>query len=173
MSNHVHLLMTPDSVEAASDTMQVVNQRYAQFRNRQHSSSGKLFEQRFHSEPVKDASHLMFCVLYINGNPHGAGLSNSANYQWSTHALHSGHKSRVISDDMIAYDSWYASLGASKRERAEQYKSHFVSYRAGKVDADHLESALRMEPKPAKGRPVRPDGSCAAETNHKYGEKAQ
>ena len=49
MTNHVHLLLTPSTPEAASLLMKHLGQRYVQYVNRTHGRSGTLWEGRFRS----------------------------------------------------------------------------------------------------------------------------
>ena len=90
MVNHIHLLLTPPTVEAASACMKRVNQRFAQIRNSERQGSGKLFEKRFFSAPIKNEKHLALTVMYIEANPYRAALRDSSNYPWSSRAIHSG-----------------------------------------------------------------------------------
>jgi putative transposase len=173
MSNHVHLLITPPTIEAASNMMQRVNQRYAQIRNQKHRGSGKLFEQRFESEPVENERHLAYCVLYINANPYAASMPNMKNYRWSTQSLHCGQQGSDISEGFITHDHWYSALGENPIDRAASYHEIFENYLAGKLDSgfveqEYAERTTRMEPRRAGWPPRRPDGTSAREAFAKY-----
>lgn len=175
MGNHVHLLMTPSTVAAASKMMQRVNQRYSQYRNLKYQATGKLFEQRFESEPVESDRHLAFFVLYINANPHAANMPNSHEFRWSSQALHCGGAERYTMRELITYDSWYLGLGATMSERTSEYRKVFANYLLGRsasvyAEQRFIDQALLMEPKSSVHRPTRPDGSRAQEQNAKYAE---
>ena len=75
MTNHIHLLITPPTVEAMSFCMKITLQRHAQRRNTNRGASGKLFEQRFDSEPVTDTRQLAATQMYIEANPIRAGIA--------------------------------------------------------------------------------------------------
>jgi putative transposase len=49
MTNHVHLLLTPQEVDGASLLMKHLGQRYVQYVNRTYRRSGTLWEGRFRS----------------------------------------------------------------------------------------------------------------------------
>ncbi len=65
MTNHVHLLLTPQKTESASLMMKHLGQRYVQYFNRKYERSGTLWEGRFKSQALLDETALMtdFCVL--------------------------------------------------------------------------------------------------------------
>ena len=49
MTNHVHLVVTPECDTSLADTMKRTNQLYAQYVNRMHRRSGHLWQDRFFS----------------------------------------------------------------------------------------------------------------------------
>lgn len=171
MANHVHILMTPPSVEAVSKTMKRLNQRYAQIRNEHYGGSGKLFEQSFYSEPVLSERHQAYCTLYINANPHRAGVRNPLAYPWSTDAIHRGCLQRHgIPKGMIVPDAWYSSLGRTQWERQTAYSRLFSSYLLGEVGDEFLRHPRPKEDHNSGGRlPRRPNGQSAAETLLDFG----
>lgn len=164
MRNHIHLLLTPPSVDSASACMKRVNQRYAQIRNQRRGGSGKLFEQRFFSDPIKDDRHLAFCTLYINANPYRANLPNYQNYLWSTQALHLGRSDKArIPSGLVTFSEWYLGLGKSSEERAWEYGRCFENYLLGLADPDYQLRVSKLEPATQRA-PKRPDGSRASES---------
>jgi putative transposase len=166
MLNHVHLLLTPATVEGASRLAKRVNQRYAQIRNQERGGSGKLFEQSFESVPIEDDAHLAHAVMYIDANPHRAGCRDAWTYDWSTYALHAGDPGAArIPGDLITLDPWYRSLGGSPRERAETYREAFRAYLSM---ASELDEPIWEPQGIARGRLLRPDGTSAAEPGDFY-----
>ena len=86
MPNHVHLLLTPDSVEAASLLMKRLEQRHAQFINRFNKRTGALYEGRFRSSVVEDGDYVFNCYRYIELNPVRAHLAgHPSEYSWSSY----------------------------------------------------------------------------------------
>ena len=49
MTNHVHLLISPERAESPGRLMKALGQRYVQYVNRQNRHSGSLWEGRFRS----------------------------------------------------------------------------------------------------------------------------
>jgi putative transposase len=54
MSNHVHLLLSPDADDSVSTMMQRLGRRYVWYFNRRHARTGTLWEGRFRSSLVDE-----------------------------------------------------------------------------------------------------------------------
>lgn len=86
MTNHVHLLVTPQRVGGVSAMMQHLGRRYVQYFNHRWCRSGTLWEGRFKSCIVQDRDYLLQCYRYIELNPVRAGMvDDPAEYRWSSH----------------------------------------------------------------------------------------
>jgi putative transposase len=91
MGNHVHLLMTPASVDGCINLMRDLGQRYVQYFNRHHGRTGTLWEGRFRSSLVESSMYVLACYRYIELNPVRAAMVKSAcAHRWSSHAANSG-----------------------------------------------------------------------------------
>src|SRR5262249_18822371 len=122
MTNHVHLLLTPGTRDAASSLMKHVGQRYSQHINRSRNRSGTLWEGRFHSSIVGGATYLLNCHRYIELNPVRAGMVRSPDeYPWSSyHANALGHPSLFLIPHPV-----FDALGDTLRQRSEAYRTLF------------------------------------------------
>lgn len=168
LSNHVHLLQTPPSVDAASKCVKSFSQRYAQIRNDQRSSSGKLFEQRFYSKPVRDDAQLAMTVCYIDANPVTGGLvANAIDYPYSTYAIHAGEPERcALPLDTWTPSPWYLGLGRSATAREAAYRECFAVYLETKQWPEHQSEFAHIEElsfRPYTRRLLRPDGTRASD----------
>ena len=86
MTNHVHLLLTPPTADAAGKLMKALGQRYVQYINRTYRRSGTLWEGRFRSCLTQEESYLLTCQRYIELNPVRAGMvEHPAEYLWSSY----------------------------------------------------------------------------------------
>jgi len=86
MTNHVHLLVTPRTVNSIARTMQSVGARYVRYVNRSLSRSGTLWEGRYRACLVERDEHLLAACRYIDLNPVRAGLVRHAGeYRWSSY----------------------------------------------------------------------------------------
>ncbi|MBK6741514.1 MAG: transposase [Hydrogenophilales bacterium] len=74
MTNHVHLLVTPETPEGPSRLMQSVGRRYVQYINRTYKRTGTLWEGRIKSSVVQEAHYFLLCSRYIELNSVRAGM---------------------------------------------------------------------------------------------------
>ena len=131
MTNHVHLLMTPQSHEAISRTIQHVGRKYVMYVNRTYRKSGTLWEGRHKGCLVADDDYLLACMRYIELNPVRAGMvEHPGDYRWSSFRQNStGSPGKLLTPHWL-----YQSLGLDKDRRAEAYRALFQ--RA--IDPDRL-----------------------------------
>ncbi|MDZ7828278.1 MAG: transposase [Halofilum sp. (in: g-proteobacteria)] len=88
MTNHVHLLATPERPDGISRMMQHLGRLYVRYFNHQYGRSGTLWEGRFKSCLVQDSEYLLHCYRYIELNPVRAGMvSDPADYRWSSYRV--------------------------------------------------------------------------------------
>ena len=86
MTNHVHLLVTPDSEDSLSKAMQSVGRRYVQYFNHTYQRTGTLWEGRYKSTLIQSSRYLLTCMRYIELNPVRADMvGHPADYPWSSY----------------------------------------------------------------------------------------
>lgn len=131
MTNHVHLVVTPSSVQDLSKFVACFARDYAQRRNRKRCSSGKLFEERFKAKPIKSEEQMAITTAYIELNPVLAGLCQDAQeYRWSTFRRHAGLPSlEPLIGKLWTPSSWFLSLGREPSERSASFVDWFEHYR--------------------------------------------
>ncbi|MDQ3032455.1 MAG: transposase [Myxococcota bacterium] len=175
MTNHVHLVATPLSVEMLSACMHRVGQQYAVFRNQRRGASGKLFQERYRCKPVLDETYLARLVPYVELNPERAGMVDDlAHYRWSTFALHTGRAEQsIVPPSLWTPSPWWMSLGANASERAERHLELIAACRRGgaaALDAADVQEIAEHElaSAPYARRLLRPDGSRAAEETARF-----
>ena len=124
MTNHVHLLLTPSTLQACALLMRNLGQRYVQYFNRRYERSGTLWEGRYHSCLVDSAPYTIACHRYIERNPVRAGMVPSAgDYRWSSHHGNAGR----ASNRLLTAHSEYLALAADDASRHAAYESLFVT----------------------------------------------
>lgn len=122
MTNHVHLLVTPENNGGLSRFMQALGRRYVRWFNDRHGRSGTLWEGRFRSTVIAADRYLLACMRYIELNPVRAGLSAApAEYRWSSNAHHVGH----AVDPLITDHALFWALGNTPFERQSAYQLLF------------------------------------------------
>jgi putative transposase len=122
MTNHVHLLLTPQGKTSASGLMQSLGRRYVQYVNRIYKRSGTLWEGRFKASLVNAEEYLLLCQRYIELNPVRAGMVRDPGaYPWSSYRGHGlGERNELIHDHEL-----YLALGTRPEERQRAYRELF------------------------------------------------
>ncbi len=158
MTNHGHMVATPPALPSLADLMRGTLQPYAQKRNRERQSSGKLFEQRFRSFPIRSDGQLARTIAYVGLNPERARVCAAADYQWTTYRLHAGGSEPVLGR-LWTPSPWYLGLGSSPWERSAAYL-RWIEHERG---ADGGPASADLEDPVVAGAPriLRPDGSRA------------
>lgn len=122
MSNHVHLLLTPDVARACACLMRDLGRRYVRYFNRRYERSGTLWEGRFRSCIAQSARYVVACYRYIESNPVRAGMvDRAAAYRWSSHAANSGMRG----DPLVTPHTEYLALSAGDEARHAAYRGLF------------------------------------------------
>lgn len=112
MTNHVHLLLTPDTPKSCAQLMQRLGQCYVQTFNMAHGRSGTLWEGRFHSCLVPTENYVLACHRYIELNPVRAGMVRSPEqYPWSSFAANAAGRE----DPLITRHAALKALGPAYR----------------------------------------------------------
>jgi putative transposase len=122
MTNHVHLLMTPDSRESISRTIQYLGRYYVTYINSEYGKSGTLWEGRHKGCVIDSAHYMLTCMRYIELNPVRAGMvAAPIDYRWSSYAANAAG----CSDAVITPHPDYLSLGRLPDDRQYAYRELF------------------------------------------------
>ena len=120
MTNHVHLLLTPEDADGVSLLMKHLGQHYVQHVNQLYGRTGTLWEGRFKSCLAQSQTYVLACYRYIEMNPLRAGMvTHPGNYRWSSYAANADG----ASTGMLTPHSEYLALGTSDATRREAYRS--------------------------------------------------
>lgn len=119
MTNHVHVLMTPQAPDSVSRCMQYLGRRYVRYFNHRYQRTGTLFEGRFRSSIVQTSHYLLACQCYIELNPVRAGIvDDPIDYAWSSYSAHAFD----VSPKMWVPHPEYLALGGTSASRQEAYR---------------------------------------------------
>jgi putative transposase len=122
MTNHVHLLLTPQVAGACTALMRDLGQRYVHYFNHRHERTGTLWEGRFRSCIVQSARYVLGCYRYIESNPVRARMvDHPTGYLWSSYAVNSGMRS----DPLVTAHPEYLALAADVEARQAAYRALF------------------------------------------------
>lgn len=122
MTNHVHLLMTPQNKGSISKVMQTLGRYYVQYFNYVYKRTGTLWEGRYKAALLDSEAYLLTCYRYIELNPVRAGMvEHPSDYPWSSYHCNAlGHKDKIVTPHVL-----YQSLASSNEKRIKIYKSLF------------------------------------------------
>ena len=122
MTNHVHLLVTPQVELASSLMMQYIGRHYVHYFNYKYRRAGTLWEGRYHSNLLQQEHYLLACQRYIELNPVRAKMvADPADYKWSSYRSNAlGVKSEMLTPHPV-----YMSLGRTKASRLLNYRALF------------------------------------------------
>ena len=119
MTNHVHLLLTPQLEKGLARTMQSLGSRYARYFNKAYDRSGTLFEGRYRASLIESDSYLLACYRYVELNPVRAGLvGDPARYLHSSYRCHAFGQA----DALVAFHAVYEDLGVNAAARCRAYR---------------------------------------------------
>ena len=139
MSNHVHLLVTPQTQEACGLLMKHLAQHYVQYVNRTHGRTGTLWEGRFRSCVAASERYVLACYRYIELNPVRAGIvSRPDEYRWSSFRANA----RGEGDGLLDPHPAYLALSERDAPRQRQYRGLFDSALDPRL-IDEIRSATR------------------------------
>ena len=124
MTNHVHLLLTPEESDGVSRLLQSLGRYYVRYVNHTHGRSGTLWEGRYKSTLVDSEKYFLTVSRYIELNPVRAQMvGHPAEYPWSSYQKNAIGK--VV--ELITPHPCYRSLGKTDEERQIAYEALFES----------------------------------------------
>ena len=122
MTNHVHLLLTPERADSCGRLFKRLGVLHTQYTNRRYGRTGTLWEGRFRSCLVQSEQYLIACQRYIELNPVRAGIvSHPGAYAWSSYRANA----EGVQDFLIVPHRDYLCLGRDHNERRYEYRRLF------------------------------------------------
>lgn len=125
MTNHVHLLVTPQEEHSIGKAMQMLGRYYVQYYNHTYQRTGTLWEGRYKATLIDSEAYLLTCMRYIELNPVRAGMvAHPSEYPWSSyHCNAQGQPNGLITPQLE-----YRRLGKTDDERQAAYRQLFKSH---------------------------------------------
>ncbi len=170
MSNHFHLLATPQTEDALPQMMQAVGRRYVRHFNDSQGRSGTLWEGRYKSTLIQTDRYLLACMVYIDLNPVRAGMvAEPGNYAWSSYRHYAGLRNDKLvtphplfwelGNTPFAREAAYADLvraGITAEQQGDLTRSALSGWALGEPDfvAELQKRTERRVSKTQAGRPI-------------------
>ena len=123
MTNHVHLLVTPQAENSISKMMQTIGRYYVQYFNYNYRRTGTLWEGRYKAALIDTERYLLTCMRYIELNPvRATGMAeHPSEYPWSSYRHNGlGHSDKLVTPHIL-----YQRLGITKTDRRLVYRQLF------------------------------------------------
>ena len=124
MTNHVHLIVVPNSDQSLARGLGETHRRYTRFINFREGWRGYLWQGRFASVPL-DEPHLMAALRYVEHNPVAAKLVRHAeDYPWSSAKAHvTGQPDALLSPHPLREQlrDWAAFLASAEDPTTTQH----------------------------------------------------
>ena len=122
MTNHIHILATPEKKNSISLMMQYIGRFYVPYINHTYGSSGTIWEGRYKASMIHDEEYLLTCMRYIELNPVRADMVKTPGaYRWSTYRANG----RGEANQRVQPHSLYLALGRTRKRRQEAYQALF------------------------------------------------
>jgi len=122
MTNHVHLLVTPDDAAGPSKLMQALGRYYVRYINSRYTRTGTLWEGRFKACMIDSDRYFLTVSRYIELNPVRAVMvDHPAEYNWSSYRANAlGYHSKLLTPHAV-----YLALGSNPIARCSRYERLF------------------------------------------------
>lgn len=138
MSNHYHLLVTPQSGKEVPHFMQCLGRHFAGYYNSLNERTGTVWDGKYFASQIENDYYMLACYRYIELNPVRAGIVRTPDqYHWSSyHSNANGMNSRVL----VPHAS-YQALGDCQFTRIRAYRELF-KHELAKEDLQQIRSSL-------------------------------
>ncbi len=169
MTNHFHLLATPQTDTGLPQLMQAVGRSYVRYFNDSQRRTGSLWEGRYRSTLIETDRYLLACMAYIDLNPvRAAMVAEPLDYAWSSHGFYVGARSdKLVTPHALFWDlantpfgreAAYADLvraGIRVEQQVALTQSALAGWALGEADfvADLQKRTERRVNKTKAGRP--------------------
>ena len=169
MSNHFHLLATPETAEGIPQMMQAVGRRYVRNFNLRQARTGTLWEGRYKSTLIQAERYLLACMVYMDLNPVRRAWSR---IRPTTRGRATSITSAGARDKLGTPHPLYWELGntpfAATQAYAELVRQGFPQDAAAGADGLGL-ARLGAGRARLRGRPAAADGTAASEPRSQAG----
>lgn len=137
MTNHVHLLITPQAEDSLSKAMQMLGRYYVQYYNYTYQRTGTLWEGRYKATLIDSEAYLLTCMRYIELNPVRANMVvHPSDYPWSSYLYNAlGNVNELVSPHLE-----YMRLGKTVEARQAAYRQLF-KYHIAESSMDEIREA--------------------------------
>lgn len=122
MTNHVHLLVTPQAENDISLLFQNIGRHFVPYINKTYRRRGSLWEGRHKGHILESEAYFLVCMRYIEMNPvRAAMVDHPGQYRWSSYAANA----HGIDNAVLQPHALYLSLSDTCEMRQAAYRAGF------------------------------------------------
>lgn len=122
MTNHVHLLITPQHAESIPRLIIALGRRYVQYINTTYRRTGTLWDSRYKSSLIQAETYLLACQRYIELNPvRAAMVDDPAHSRWTSYR----HNALGQANPYLTPHPLYLAIAQSDKARQTAYRDLF------------------------------------------------
>ncbi len=148
MDDHIHMIIK-EGPRTISNIMKCIGVKFVAWYNARHARDGRLFHDRFKSEPVEDDAYLRKVLRFIHQEPVRAGLATEVSrYEWSSYNAYL-HGEQTLVDiervlDFFGEDENHRRIGFRKYMNAPTNEVCLEACREKITDEDLFSLLLRL-----------------------------
>lgn len=126
MTNHVHLLVSPQQENSIGKMIQTVGRYYVQYFNHCYHRTGTLWEGRYKATLIDTEQYLLTCMRYIELNPVRATgmVDHPSEYPWTSYR----YNALGDSNPLITQHELYTKLAITSEKRQSVYRELFRNH---------------------------------------------
>ena len=122
MTNHVHLLATPQAENDISLLFQHIGRHFVPYINKTYRRRGSLWEGRHKGHILESEAYFLVCMRYIEMNPvRAAMVDHPGQYRWSSYTANA----YGIDNAILQPHALYLALGETPEGRQASYRVGF------------------------------------------------
>ncbi|MBX2847161.1 MAG: transposase [Acidiferrobacterales bacterium] len=122
MTNHVHLLITPNTEHSIAKLVQNLGRYYVHYFNKKYQRTGTLWEGRYKASLIDSENYAISCYRYIELNPVRAQIVKQPHeYPWSSYQRNALGKT----NELVTPHALYSQLGNNQTQRSRAYRDLF------------------------------------------------
>jgi putative transposase len=145
MTNHRHLLVTPNRAATVPKLIISPGRRYVQYINTSYRRTGTLWDSRYKSSLIQAETYLISCMRYIELNPVRATMVEEEEEEDPAHCRWTSYRANALgqTSPLLVPRSVDLSLGATDKARQAAYR-HLFRYHLDERMVSELRLAVNQ-----------------------------
>jgi len=106
IKNHYHFLLRQLVDGGIGKFMHRLSTSYTMYFNRKYKRSGSLFQGAYKAIPVKNYSHFLKLLVYVNCNAEVHRIAKAENWPWSSYLDHIGKRNGGLCNNDVIFNEF-------------------------------------------------------------------